>query len=146
MLDRLMRRPVLADPNTVMREHINDPKTHQGREADRVAGVIAEHQKCAAIGDKALMKRDTVHDRCHPMLTDAIMDVATGKVVCGNRWGRFGLGLIGIGEISRAADNVGGGLGEDLKRCLACLTARHRRLFLNKLAAVILKSETPAVA
>ena len=48
MLDRLMRRAVLAEADRVVRHHVDDALAHQRGEADRRAAVIGEHQERAA--------------------------------------------------------------------------------------------------
>ena len=57
MLDRLVRRPVLAEPDRIMGHDIDDAQPHQRREPDRRAAIIGEHQEGAAIGDDAAMQR-----------------------------------------------------------------------------------------
>ena len=81
MLDRLMGRPILAEPDRVVGEHINHAHAHQGREPDRAAGVVGEDEERAAIGDEAAMQRDPVHRRRHAELADAVADVAAGEIV-----------------------------------------------------------------
>ena len=53
MLDRLMRRAVLAEPDRVVRHHMDDALAHQRGEPDRRAAIIGEHQERAGIGDDA---------------------------------------------------------------------------------------------
>ena len=56
MLDRLMRRPVFAEADRIMRHDIDDAQLHQRREADRRPAVIGEDQERAAIGNDAAMR------------------------------------------------------------------------------------------
>ena len=65
MLDRLMRRPVLAEADRIMGQHIDDAQAHQRREADRAARIVGEDEEGAAIGHEAAMQRDAVHRRRH---------------------------------------------------------------------------------
>ena len=58
MLDRLMRRAVLAEADRVVRHDIDHALLHQRREADRRAAIIGEHEEGAAIGHDAAMQRD----------------------------------------------------------------------------------------
>ena len=50
VLDRLVRRSVLAEEHAVVREHVDRRLLHQRREADRRSHVIAEDQEGAAVG------------------------------------------------------------------------------------------------
>ena len=65
MLDRLMRRPVLAEPDRIMRHDIDDAQPHHRREPDGRPAIIGEDQERAAIGDDAAMRRHAVHRRGH---------------------------------------------------------------------------------
>ena len=42
MLDRLVRRPVLAEADRVVRQHVDDPRAHQRRQPHRAAGIVGE--------------------------------------------------------------------------------------------------------
>ena len=50
MLDRLVRRAVLAQPDAVMRHHIDSADLLQRRQADRRATIVGENEEGAAIG------------------------------------------------------------------------------------------------
>ena len=50
VLDRLVRRAVLAQPDRVVRPDVEDVQVGQRREADRPAHVVAERQERAAVG------------------------------------------------------------------------------------------------
>ena len=66
MLDRLVRRAVLAEADRVVREHVDDAQLHQRRHAHGVAPVVGEHEERAAVGDEAAVQREAVHDRAMP--------------------------------------------------------------------------------
>ena len=80
MLDRLVRRAVLAEPDRVVRHHVDDALAHDGREADRGTAVVGEDQERAAVGDDAAVQRQAVHGRGHGMLAHAVVDVVAGEV------------------------------------------------------------------
>ena len=48
LLDRLMRRSVLADADRIVREDIDDGQLHQGRQTDRRLHVVGEDQEARA--------------------------------------------------------------------------------------------------
>ena len=76
MLDRLMRRPVLAEADGVVRHDMDDALAHQRGQPDRRPAIIGEHQEGAGIGDDAAMQRHAVHGRGHAVLAHAVMDEA----------------------------------------------------------------------
>ena len=80
MLDRLMRRAVLAEADRVVRHHVDDALAHQRREPDRRPAIVGEHQEGAAVGDDAAVQRHAVHRRGHAVLADAVVDEAAGVV------------------------------------------------------------------
>ena len=78
VLDRLVRRAVLAQADGVVREDEDHPLLHQRRHAQRVARVVGEREEGAAVGNEAAVQRDAVHDRGHAELAHAVVDVAPG--------------------------------------------------------------------
>ncbi|GCC44247.1 hypothetical protein chiPu_0028071, partial [Chiloscyllium punctatum] len=127
MLDRLMRRPVLAEPDRVMGHHMDDADPHQRREADRRPAVIGEAQEGAAIGNEATMQRDAVHRRRHAVLADAIVDVAAVEHILPHRNLRLRLRQVGVCEVSRAAEQVRQGLRDHIDDLLRGLPRREFR-------------------
>ena len=61
LLDRLMRRAVLAEPDRVVREDPDRRDLHQRAEADRLARVVGEDQVRRAVGAQ-LREREAVDD------------------------------------------------------------------------------------
>ena len=53
MLDRLVRRAVLAEADRIMGEDMDHPHPHQRREPQRGPGVIGEDEEARARGDEA---------------------------------------------------------------------------------------------
>ena len=76
---------------------------HQGRHAQRVAGVFAEHQEGRAVGDEAAVQGDAVHDGGHAELAHAVVDVVA--VVAGGVHVLAALpqGQVGAGQVGGAA-------------------------------------------
>ena len=106
VLDRLMRRTVLAETDRVVRHYIDDAGLHQRRQTDRRAGVIGEGQERAAIGNEPAMHGDAVHRGAHPMLADAEMDIAAGEIAGLDVGLVLGLGVVRRGQVGRAADQL----------------------------------------
>ena len=102
-----MGRTVFAQPDRVVRHHMDDPDPHQRGEPDRRAAVVGENQKRAAIGNEAAMQGDAVHRRGHRMLADAVMDIVALEDIGPHRPLALGAGEIGMGEVGRAADRSG---------------------------------------
>src|SRR5947209_19273558 len=69
LLDGLVRRPVLADTNGIMREYPNHRHFHDGREPDGAAHVIGEDQETGAERTQ-LRQRHSVAHRPHRVLAD----------------------------------------------------------------------------
>ena len=99
LLDRLVRRAVLAQADAVMGQHVDDALAHQRGQADRRAHVVGEDEEGAGVGDQAAMQRHAVGGRGHAVLAHAVMDVAAGEVArrhrcpCpspGSGWSRSG--------------------------------------------------------
>ena len=79
MLDRLMGRTVLAEPDRIVRHDVDHALTHQRREPDRRAAIVGEDEEGAAIGHDAAMQGEAVHRRGHAVLAHAVMDVVAGE-------------------------------------------------------------------
>ena len=78
LLDRLVRRPVLAEREAVVREDVDDVQAHQRRQADRRTHVVGEDQEGRAVGDEAAVRGQAVDDRAHRVLAHAEVKVAAG--------------------------------------------------------------------
>ena len=75
VLDRLVGRAVLAEPDGVVRPDVDDVQPGQRREADRAAHVVAEGQERGAVRDEAAVIGDAVGDAAHGVLADAEPEV-----------------------------------------------------------------------
>ena len=80
MLDRLVRGPILAQPNGVVGEHEDRADSHQRRHAQRTATVVGKREKCSAVRDEAAVQRDAIHDRRHGELAHAVIEVVTAAI------------------------------------------------------------------
>ena len=75
LLDRLVRRPVLAEPDAVVGEDERRRDPHQRGEPDRRLHVVAEDQEAGPERAEA-GEHEAVDDRPHPELADAEVQVA----------------------------------------------------------------------
>ena len=123
MLDRLVGRPVLAKADRVM-GHDVDHLALQRAEADRRPAVVGKDQEGAAIRQDAAMLRHAVHRRGHAELADPVVDVAAAVVSGVERLLRLGLGVVGPGEVGRAADRCRNRVVDRLQRHFRRLAGR----------------------
>ena len=75
LLDRLVRRAVLADADRIVREDIDHRDLHDRSQPDRHPAIVAEDQESGAEGAD-LDQRHPVQDGAHRVLADAEVDVA----------------------------------------------------------------------
>jgi hypothetical protein len=166
---RLMRRPVLAYADAVVREDVERLQLAQRAEANRRLHVIREHQKRRAERKHAAMRRHAVHGRAHGMLADAEGDVASAVIpLAADRalrpgppefggWkspSAFERGVGGGVQIGRAADDVGDAFGERVQDlaagravAMACRPAsisEDRRPSLREVFRAIRRSNSAA--
>ena len=119
VLDRLVRRAVLAKADGIVRHHIDDADAHQRRDAHGRAGIIGEDQEGRAGRDEAAMQRHAVHGRRHAVLADAVMDVAAGKVLGVIAVRSLVLVLLDGVRSAEPSDQFGHRRRDDLERQLA---------------------------
>ena len=124
MLDRLVGRAVFAEPDRVVRHHVDHALAHQRGEPDRRAAVVGEHQERAGVGDDAAMQRHAVHRRRHAVLADAVMDEGAGIVGSRHRLHGLGARVVRAGEVGRAADHFRHRRGEHAERVFGCRARR----------------------
>ena len=82
LLDGLVRRPVLAEPDRVVGEDPDRGDLHQRAEPDRLARVVGEDQVGGAVRPQ-LREREAVHDACHSVLADSEVEVPAASVLGG---------------------------------------------------------------
>ena len=126
MLDRLMRRSVLAEADRVVRHDVDRRDAGQRRDADRRPRIIGEDQEGRAGRAEAAMERKPVHGRRHAVLADAVMDVAPAILARRDDGQVLGLGVVRRRQVGRAEHELGHRLGHDLERDLARLAGRDR--------------------
>ena len=80
LLDRLVRRAVLAEGDGVVRPDEDRRDVHQRGEAHRGAHVVAEDQERAAERAGRAVQDDAVDDRAHRVLADAEVQHAAVRV------------------------------------------------------------------
>ena len=103
LLDRLVRRPVLADADRVVRPDEGHLVPGERGDAHGAAHVVAEHEERAAERQQAAGGHP-VHDGAHAVLADPEVDLAATEVV--------------------RADDAGVGLAAS---CPCCRSGRRRR-------------------
>ena len=116
LLDRLVRRAVLAVAHGVMGEDEDRRQLHQRRQPDRRPGIVAEDEEGRAERPQ-LGQRHAVDDRRHGMLADAEMEIAAagaaGLEVAGA--GELQRRLVRRAEVGRAAEEPGNVLGQHVQ-------------------------------
>ncbi len=129
LLDRLVRRAVLADPDRIVAEHENGRQLHDRGEPDRRAHIVAENQE--GRGERPQVgERHAVGDRAHRMLANAEMHVPAALAVS-----RFEIaralecqpGLRRRREIRRAADQGRYVVRDRVQHLAAGVARRHSR-------------------
>ena len=106
LLDRLVRRAVLAESDRVVRVDVDHALLHERGEPDRRPHVVREDQERAAERDDAAVQRHAVHDRRHAVLANAEMHVARGVVVRREVLPRLDRRVVRRRQVGRAADRA----------------------------------------
>ena len=121
VLDRLVRRAVLAEADRVVGPHVGDRQLLDRGEPDRRPHVVGEHEERAAVRAGQPLQGDPVEDHPHAVLADAeVQRAAVGAAlpVPGLLAARDEGGLalhgrvVGLGEVGRAAPQLGHDAGE----------------------------------
>ena len=116
LLDRLMRRSILAVAHGVVGEDENGRQLHQRGQPDGRPRIVAEDEEGRAEGPQ-LGQRQAVDDRRHGVLADAEMEIAAagtaGLEVA--RAGELQRRLVRRAEVGRAAQEPGNVLGEHVQ-------------------------------
>ena len=121
LLDRLVRRAVLAEGDGVVRPDEDRRDVHERRQAERRALVVAEDQERAAERAGRAVQHDAVEDRGHGVLADAEVQHAAVRVagpLVGRALGRHERrgaldgGVVRLGEVGGAAPQLGHDVGD----------------------------------
>ena len=75
LLDRLVRRAILAEADRVVREDVDDPEVAQRRQPQRRLEIVEKHEECRAVRAEP-RQREPIARRGHAMLADAEVEVA----------------------------------------------------------------------
>ena len=148
MLDRLVRRAVLAEADRIVGQHIDHPHAHQRRQPDRPAGIVGEDKERPAIGDAPAVHRDPVHRRGHAVLADAVVDIAPAAIGGIEDAEPLGQRVVRSGEVGRAAQRLGYGRVDHLEHHLRRLARRDlgRRLRLRLAERAIARPRASSAA
>ena len=84
LLDRLVGRAVLAEPDRIVAEDVDHREPAQRREADRRSHVVGEDEEGRSHRPHAAVQRQPVQDRAHGVLTDAEVHVARARAARGH--------------------------------------------------------------
>src|SRR5215472_13422907 len=106
MLDRLMRRAVLAHANRVVSEYEHHLQFHQRRQSNRWPRVVGEAHETRSVWNEASVQRDTVEDRAHAMLSNSEMQIAAVVVTTLEVAAVLDVGEGRLVEIGGAAEQV----------------------------------------
>ena len=115
MLDRLVGRAVLTEPDRVVREHVSDRQTHEGRQSDGGPHVVRENQERPAERADSAVEREAVHDAGHPVLADTEVNHAAIRVVRRQISAAVDVRLVRRPEVGRSTDQIGDTCGDALK-------------------------------
>ena len=124
VLDRLVGGAVLAETDGVVGPHVDHRRLHQRREAHGRAHVVAEREERAAVGAGGPVQGDAVEDRAHRVLADAEVQGAPvglgvphlrGDRLRAERVGALHRGVVALGEVRRAAPQLGQHVGQRLE-------------------------------
>ncbi len=107
VLDRLMRRAILAEPDRVVRPDVGHGEALERRETHRGSHVVGELQERRAEHAEAAVRVHAVQDRAHPVLADAEVEVATRERVVRDGVGALDQRVRRGSEVGRAADELG---------------------------------------
>ena len=135
VLHGLMRRPVLAHAERVVRPDVDHMQTHQRREAYGGLHIVGEHEERTADGNHAAVQRHAVRNAGHRQLRDARLEEFSGKIALLECLGLFEktVGLVRIRKVGRSHDHVVDLLREDAQHRRRCGARSHVGLHLDGL-------------
>src|SRR5688572_22110564 len=126
VLDRLVRRAVLAEADRVVRQHEDAARPDDGGHAQAAARIVGEDEEGAAERHIAAVQRDAVHDRAHPELAHAVVQVVAGRRGGGVRLAALDARVVGTGEVRGAAEQFRQLRAEAVQHGLRALASRGR--------------------
>ena len=135
MLYRLMGRAVLAEPDRIVRHHIDNAGPNEGGQPDRGPGVIGKCEERPAIRDQPAMHGDAIHRRRHPVLAHPVSDIAAGIVAPANVLLVLGLGVVRRCEVGGAANQLRNHPGQGIEHRPRGLACRDFRICLPEVMA-----------
>ena len=135
MLDRLMRRTVLANAERVVCPDINHVQAHQRRETHCRFHVVREDEERAAGRNHAAVQRHAVGHAGHRQLRNARLEEFTAEVALRKGFGLLeeAVGLVRIRKVGRGHDHILDLFGEDAQHGSRCRARRHAGLHLDRL-------------
>ena len=131
MFNRLVGRAVFADADRIVRQNINHPNTHQGRQTHGRTHIIGKDQKSAAERNNSAVQRQAVHYRTHRMFADTVKNLITVVSIFLNRLHGGNGRIIGGGQIRRTADDFGNIGNDGFQTELRGFAGGKRRFFLQ---------------
>ena len=125
MLYRLMRRPVFANGNAVMRKYKDGTQAHQCSHAYCRTHKIGKYEEGTAKRNEAAVQRNTVQCFAHSVFTHAKMNISAGSVIFGIITAGFHYCFIGRSKVGTAANKLRQLHGKFLQHFAACFTGRN---------------------
>ena len=135
MLDRLVRRTVLANAERVVRPDIDHMQAHQRRETHCRFHVVREDEERAAGRNHAAVQRHAVGHAGHRQLRNARLEEFTAEVALRKGFGLLeeAVGLVRIRKVGRGHDHVLDFLGEHAQHRGRCGARGHVGFHLDSL-------------
>ena len=135
LLDRLVRRTVLAHAERIVRPDVDHVQTHERRQTDGRLHVVREDEEGAARGDYASVQCHAVHHAGHRQLRDAGLEELPREVALHDGPGLLeeAVGFVRIRKVGRRNDHVAHLLGVDAQHGGRSGARRHVGLHLDRL-------------
>ncbi len=123
MLHRLVRRPVFADANRIVRQDVQHRPMHDAGQSHAAAHVIGKDKEGRRIGAQT-GQRHPVDDAGHRVLADAEVHVAAGVMAGQKITFAIQMGLVAGCQVGRTADHKGQVLGDRVENFAAAVAGR----------------------
>ena len=125
MLDRLVRRSVLTNPDRVVGPDVRDGHLRECGDTDGTAHVIREDEERRAEDPEPTVQGHRGQDRTHTVLADTEVQVAAGEAALGDAQTIVDVRVVRWCEVGRAANELGDPSGEPLDHLAAGRARRH---------------------